>query len=116
TTHILIKSPAEVISILFISVVIFATRLGLETIVRCGEIFFPWVIGLFILWMLFSVPDVTFTNLLPVMEDGVKPIWDGATLSMSIPYLQLIVFLIISPAVHSKKTGKSLFLGTLLGG
>lgn len=116
TTHILVESPVEVISILFISLVIFATRLGLETIVRCGEIFFPWVIGLFFLWMLFSLPDVKFTNLLPIMEDGVRPIWNGATLSMSIPYLQLIVFLMISPTIRSKKTGKSLFLGTLLGG
>jgi spore germination protein KB len=116
TTHILVDSPIEVISILFISLVIFATRLGLETIVRCGEIFFPWVIGLLFLWMLFALPDAKFTNLLPVMEDGLKPIWKGATLSMSIPYIQLIVFLMIYPAVYSKKTGRSLFIGTLFGG
>jgi len=116
TTHILINSPIEVISILFISLVIFATRLGLETVVRCGEIFFPWVIGLFCLWILFALPDAKFTNLLPIMEDGLRPIWKGATLSMSIPYLQLLVFLMIYPAVHTKKTGKSLFIGTLIGG
>ncbi|WP_347548573.1 endospore germination permease [Pseudalkalibacillus hwajinpoensis] len=117
TTHILIHTPIEVISILFISLIIYATRLGLETIVRCGEIFLPWVIGLFLVLILFALPEAKFSNVLPFLEEGLKPVFRGAILSMSIPYLQLIVFLMLYPAVQSvPKSGKSLLIGTLLGG
>lgn len=117
TTQIMPETPIQWIHILFLVVVIMGTRLGLETIIRATEIFFPWVITLFFLLIVFVFPEMEFTRILPVMENGLKPVLQASFGFLGLPFLELVVFLMIFPYVNDpKKAGKAFFLGTFIGG
>lgn len=52
----------------------YAVKNGLEVLARCGEFVFP--LGLFFLLLIavFSIGDMDFANLLPVMDEGIVPL------------------------------------------
>lgn len=118
TTQIMPETPIQFTNILFVAVIVMGTRLGLETFARAGEILFPWVIGLFILLVIFTSKDIKFENVQPVFEYGMKPILRGSLLYVSYSSLTLIVLMMIFPTyVNNLKEAKKSFLsGTLIGG
>ncbi|MBT2653924.1 endospore germination permease [Bacillus sp. ISL-18] len=115
--QILPETPIQAIEIIFILLVIYGTRLGLETFSRTSEMVLPWILLFFFLLIMFLLPEIQFKNLSPYLEVGVKPVIKAAFLSLGIPFADLIIFLMILPSVApSKKLGKVLVLGTLTGG
>lgn len=119
TTQILIETPLEVIIILWIVVVVFGTRLGLETIARAGEILFPIVIVLFIILVVSVSPNIKdLNNMKPMFESGMKPIIKGALYLLTYTTMTNIVLMMIFPAnvVNVKDAKKSFFSGTIFAG
>lgn len=117
TTQILPHTPIESIHIIFLIIVMMATRLGLETFVRANEIFFPWIIGLFLILVLSVTPQIKIENLQPIFENGIKPILKGVYPTLSLPYLELSVFLMIFPYVNkTEKIKRSFYIGTVIAG
>lgn len=104
TTQILPNTPIQFIHIIFFSIVIMATRLGLETFVRANEILFPWIIGLFLILVLSDTPQIRIENIQPILENGIKPVLKGVYPTLGLPYLELNVFLMIFP--YMNKIGK----------
>ncbi|MFD1036921.1 endospore germination permease [Virgibacillus byunsanensis] len=117
TTQIMPETPIESILILFLFVVMLGTRLGLEPVTRSAEIFFPWIVGLFIMLIVLLSPEIDIQKIQPVMENGLKPVLRATFPFLGLPFLELIVFLMIIPYVNkSQKTGKAFLIGTLIGG
>ncbi|MEH7094085.1 GerAB/ArcD/ProY family transporter [Neobacillus vireti] len=117
TAQILPETPIQAIEIIFILLVIYGTRLGLETFSRTSEMVLPWILLFFLLLVMFLLPEIQFKNLSPYLETGVKPVIKAAFLSLGIPFADVIIFLMIIPSVApSKKLGKVFVLGTLTGG
>jgi spore germination protein KB len=110
-------TPIEFLSILIVLIIVFAARSGLEVIARAAEIFFPWVVFLFLLLIIVLVPEMDLSHTQPIFENGIKPILHGSFVILGTPFLDMITFLVFFSAVNNKKqAGKALIVGTFLGG
>lgn len=110
-------TPIPAILLLFIFIVIMATRLGIEVIGRAGEIFTPMVIILFLILTVAIVPQMEIVRILPIMEDGIKPVLRGTIPITAYTFLEPVVFLMILPYVNKQQQiTRSFIHGTLLGG
>ncbi|MEC0092785.1 GerAB/ArcD/ProY family transporter [Paenibacillus macquariensis] len=117
TTEMMAETPTLAIQILFTCIVIFAVRLGLEVFARTGEIFLPCIILLFLLLVIFLIPQAEFEKLLPILENGIKPVIHGSFSFIAYPFLELVVFLMIFPYINQVRLIRKGFLqGALLGG
>lgn len=118
TTQVMPRTPIQYINILFISIVVMGVRLGLETIARAAEVFFPWFLVLFLVLVIFLVPEIEIKNIQPVFDTGVKPIMQAALSLVGTASLTLIVFLMIVPACvnNPNEARKDFIAAVLLGG
>lgn len=116
-TQIFDETPIEAFHLVFISIVIMGTRLGIETIVRTAEILIPWMFLLLFVLIILIVPQIDFTKIQPVLENGFKPVLHSAIFFSAIPFVQLVVFLMIFPYVNRlEKASKAYFFGTVIAG
>ena len=117
TIQLFVETPLDVIIGLFIIIVILGARYGIETLARSGEIMFPWFLFLLALLLLLLIPEMKIKNILPMFEEGAKPILLSSYASLSIPYFQLFILLVLIPYVNKQEqAGKAFFTGVLFGG
>lgn len=119
TTEILVETPIQYTNILLMIIVVIATRLGLETFARAGELLLPIVFGLTIILIVFVTPNIEdFNNIKPIYEFGMKPIFRGAIYFVSFTVLTNFVLMMIFPAnvINFKEAKKSYFSGTIFSG
>jgi spore germination protein KB len=115
-TQIMPETPIEIIMGLFIFFVIFAQKYGVEVFARSAEIFFPWIIFLFSFGVSMILPDVQFNRILPILDNGIKPILKGTFSYLGFPYLECVLLLMILPYCNQFKLAKkSWVLGTVIG-
>ncbi|WP_419872570.1 GerAB/ArcD/ProY family transporter [Candidatus Pristimantibacillus sp. PTI5] len=110
------ETPIGAIYIIFILVVIYAVKLGIESISRTAEILVA--ISLFMLAFMFItlIPQIHIEHLLPIFEGGFKPVIRGAVPLMSFPFLELVLFLMIFPHANEQaKVRKALLSGVFIG-
>ncbi|MEK4463685.1 endospore germination permease [Paenibacillus sp. FSL H8-0315] len=117
TSEILPRTPIPAVLILFMVIVIMATRLGIEVIGRAGEIFTPMIIILFLILTVAIIPQMEIVRLLPILEDGIKPVLRGSISITAYTFLEPVVFLMFLPYVNQQqKITKGLLQGCFLGG
>jgi spore germination protein KB len=117
-TQVMPETPIQSINCIFAIVVVMGLRLGLETLIRAAEIFFPWIILLFIILVLSLLPEIQFEKLQPMFSVGGKPLIKAALSVVGTSALPFIVLLMVFPAhVNNFQKGKKAFLvATLIGG
>jgi spore germination protein KB len=116
-TVMMVETPIEAIHIIFLIVVLYGVKLGLETFTRTTELFLPWIVILFVVLFFTLLPQIEFNNILPVLENGIKPVLRSSISLIVFPFLELIIFLMIIPYVNKpKETKKAFLLGTGIGG
>lgn len=116
-TQVLPDTPLQFILIIFLAVVIMANWLGIETIARTGEIFFPWVILFFLAMVVFLAPQFRLFQLKPYLGEGIIPIFRASLPFTGTPFMELIVLLMVIPCVNcAKKANKAFLTGTLIAG
>jgi len=116
-SQVLPDTPIEAIHILLLLLVIVAVYLGLETFTRAGEIVFPWVLILFLLLILSLLNEIDMKKIMPILDNGWKPVLRGSLACIAYPFMELVVFLMIFP--HVSKDGninRSMLIGTTIGG
>ena len=65
----------------------------------------------------FVLPEIHLHKMEPFGEFGLRPILKGSLSILSIPYLELVVMLMVFPAVSPlRKAGKAWLVGALFGG
>lgn len=117
SSRILIGTPLDAIDFMFIVLVVLGVRLGLETLARSAEILLPLFTLMFILFIIGILPQIEVNNILPVMENGFKPIWQSSSYMILFTFGELVLFLMLVPHLSNKKKIKGGFLsGTLLAG
>jgi spore germination protein KB len=116
-TQILIDTPIQFIQMLFVVIVVMAIRLGIETIARAGEIFFPWFLFLFIALMLFLTPAIRIENIQPVFEVEFKPLLGSAITFAGTAAVPLITFFMFYPAINEpSKVRRAFMSASAIGG
>jgi len=116
-SQVLPDTPIEAIHILLLLLVIMAVYLGLETFTRAGEIVFPWVLILFLLLILSLLNEADMHKIMPVLDNGLKPVLRGSLACIAYPFMELVIFMMILPHV-SKTDGinRSMLIGATIGG
>ncbi|NQX60054.1 GerAB/ArcD/ProY family transporter [Paenibacillus qinlingensis] len=115
STQTLTETPIMVIHAMFMIMIVTAARLGIETLGRAGEVMFPFVMVLLLIFFGFLLPEIKVQNIQPIMATEAKPIIESAILFVVDPFLELSVFLMIFPYVKTKKWKKSFIWGALIG-
>lgn len=115
TTQVMPETPIEVVHIVLVIIVMIAVGYGIETIARAAELLFMPVLFLFVLLVIFLLPDIRFENLLPIMERGPKPV---ALASFNLFTIQEVIVCLMLYANFSKpeKFRRSLLSGVVVGG
>src|SRR5690606_21640097 len=82
-----------------------------------AELFFPWTLLLLALIMGLVIPQIDFSFIQPVLENGLKPVLHGSLPLIGIPFLELSLLLVVTPRIRTPdKTGKAFLLGGVIGG
>lgn len=117
TTQNMPSTPIQAVHIIFLMIVMMGTRLGIESIGRAAQIFFPWVVLFFLVMVISISPLIKLENIQPIFEAGAKAIIRAAVPFIGTPFMELVTFLMILPYVNQTKKGKKAFMvGTLIGG
>lgn len=102
TTQIMTETPLRMVNLLFAITVAMGLRSGLAAIARTSEVFF----GLFALTVFFLIvlliPHMDISKLQPVMNHSFSDISEGVLYFVAFPFCELIVFLMVFPAVIQK--------------
>lgn len=117
TTQIMPETPIHAIHFIFLLIVIYGTRLGIETIGRLAELLFPWVIFFFVVFVFSISPQVKIDNIQPFFEGGSDPFLRSTITFVSVPFMELVVLLMFTPMVNRlDRIKRSLVTGTIIGG
>lgn len=117
-TQVMPETPIQANNIIFAIVVVMGVRLGLETLVHAAEIFFPWIIMLFIILVACLLPEIQVVKLQPMFVVGVKPLIKAALSVAGTASFPFIVLFMVFPALVNDhyKAGKAFLTSTLIGG
>lgn len=94
--YMLPRSSLDVIMLVLMCVGAYAIFHGLEVFFRVGQLVLPWLLVIYIVLfvLLFASDLVDFKRLLPLLEEGWKPVWDAAIPEViSFPFGEMVVFL-----------------------
>lgn len=117
SSEFLPNTPIEAVLLIYLPVVLYGVRLGIESIAQTAELLFPLFLVLFVILLVLISPHGEFDNMLPILENGMKPIARSAWVFWGFPFLELVCFLMYVPTVQNKKKLPQAFtLGTLGGG
>ncbi len=104
------ETPIVVLSIAIGISLFYYIKYGLEVIARSNELYSFGILIAIILTMLLVSPLMEGKNILPVLENGIKPILRGTLPIIGFPYAELVVFLMIVPYINNKKNLKKIFI------
>ncbi len=111
------ETPEIVPMLIYVFICIFAIKDGLTTVANCSSFFTYISIFVLVLFGFLSIPNMRPENFEPVAFEGIKPIIEGAFSSITFPFLETIVFLMIFKPINSNKSVRKVFIsGLLIGG
>ncbi len=114
---ILKETPLLIVMIIFTVVIVYSCTLGLETIARTCEIFFPYVLGsgLLILFFIFVTGSLQTENLQPPLEKGWGEILKHTfPKSLTFPFGELVVFTMLFPYLNKEEKARKLGIQAIL--
>ena len=117
TITILQQTPMVIINAVIILLSVQAVKMGLEGLSRVNDLLIPPMIFLLLMITLLAIPETEFTRLLPVTENGLKPVVAGALTATGFPFAETVLFTMIIPYVSPARGAKrAVLLGILIGG
>jgi len=117
STYLFPETDISVFQIAIAMICIYTIKKGIEVIARAGFILTTLTIMVSIFIFIVTIKDMHLSNFLPLFQINLKEFVQGTNLMISIPFGEIIVFLMIFPYVNDiKQVRKSAFLGLILGG
>ncbi|MFL0252684.1 endospore germination permease [Clostridium neuense] len=116
STYLFTEIDNKVFIIVMAALVMYTVKRGLEVIVRSGSIIIILAIIINIIVIILVIKDIDLSNLLPIFKINLKQLVQGVNLMISIPFGEIIVFLMIFPYVNTRsQVKKSAFSGLIIG-
>lgn len=117
-TTILSKTPLVVIIGVFMALVIYCLRSGVEIFGRMGEVVFPvYIFAIVLVWvLLLSVEQFNLNNLTPVVGNGVKIIVKEAFPQTLISFGEAIIILMFFPVLNKKHHARKIGIAVIVIG
>lgn len=113
TNAIVPRMPIEVVIFVMLVAVYVAIRSGLSTIGRSAEVMFFVIPVLYLMVTFTLLPTTRLNHLLPIFENGWKPIVHGAIPLLAFPYLEAPLFLSLAPYMNNLKQWKKAIVGSV---
>jgi len=111
------ETPMIVIISVMIAICALAIYYGIEVIGRWNEAFVFFVIGFLLISIILVSGNMDTNNLLPIFDEGFKPILKGAFGVTTFPFLETVAFLIVFPKFSKGVSVEKVYLkGLLIGG
>lgn len=116
-TYLLPETPMWVVLLMFTFVCNWAVRHGLEVIARINPLFVIASIFITFLTIILLIKDMEPTNLLPILDVPILNFIQGVHLMISIPFLEIVIFLLFIPCANQpNQIKRSMLFGFCLGG
>jgi spore germination protein KB len=111
-------TPIQAINIVLMVVVLMGAKLGMVVLARTAEIFFPWILLLFMLFILFIIPDAKLNQILPMGEISLMPVIRAALEITSYSYMTMFITmgLIIHQVSNRQKAQKAYLIAVIISG
>lgn len=117
STNLFPETDISVFTIAVILVCMYTVRKGIEVIARVGFIIALLTIIISIFISVLTIGNIRLQNFLPLFQINLKELIQGTNVMVSIPFGEIIVFLMIFPYVNDiKQVKKSAFMGLIIGG
>jgi spore germination protein KB len=116
---ILPETPILVVMGIFMVLMVYCLRGGVETFGRMGEMVFPlYILSLAIIWiLLFTVKEFSVLNLTPVLGNGVKPVLKEVFPNgINFPFGETIIITMFFPYLNNKKNIRKIGLLVIIVG
>lgn len=110
------ETPQMIINIVFISLCGWIIIEGIELIGRCSLVFVLLAVTALLLVVILLIPDMEPNNLRPIMQEGFKPVFEGAFGLFSIPFSQMVILTMAFKNFKTKKSPYRIYIiGLLIG-
>lgn len=111
-------TPLVVLLVMCVIVSSWAVRFGIRVVTRYSFLFFSLSILILTASVLLLKDQMNLQNFLPMLDQPVMKYVQGIHIITTIPFGELVVFLMITPNVQlsGKEVSKYLYLGFLMGG
>lgn len=98
-TNFIPETPVAVIIISIVLAAVYIVRHGLEVMARVNDMVLPLVFLMVLAVLLLSIPNVRTENLLPVLENGLLPVFSG-TVPAGVFFAETYVMLMLIPYLN----------------
>ncbi|WFD11305.1 GerAB/ArcD/ProY family transporter [Tepidibacter hydrothermalis] len=111
------QTPMIVPMIFIISLCVWGIKDGIELLGRWSYFFILVIILLVITGGLLLIPNIDINNIFPILDNGIKPVIQGAFGVFSFPFAETILFcLVFSSLKNSQSPYRVYIFGLIIGG
>lgn len=116
-TYLFSETDISVFIVILAIICTYAIKKGIEVIARVSFVLGILTITIAILITVLTIKEIRLANFLPLFEINSKVFIQGTNLMISIPFGEIVVFLMFFPYVNDiKQVKKSAFMGLIIGG
>lgn len=109
------ETPRFLLDYMYMIILIMGAALGIRVLARAAEILFPWIVLMFGLLVITLLPNIKLSYVTPVMERGFHPVAIAALPSIGAPFLEIVLFIMLTPLLQSKHKAKNALKAILVG-
>ncbi|PAB59858.1 GerAB/ArcD/ProY family transporter [Anaeromicrobium sediminis] len=116
STVSLLKTPMTVTIIGLAILCIWGVINGIEVLARWAQITLNILLVLVTLTILLLIPNMDINRIMPILSDGMKPIFRGAFSAFSFPFAETIMFCLVFSSLKDSKSPYKVYTGGLVIG
>ncbi|SET25101.1 endospore germination permease [Paenibacillus sp. NFR01] len=115
-TQIYEGTPGGIIRAMFLFLMVYGLRLGLETLGRASQIFFPLFVFFLVCLFILLMPQVRMERLYPIMNTPTPDMLHAIMYGVCYPFGEMCIFMMISPyARKQSSTSRDMFFAIVAG-
>ncbi|KHL96601.1 spore gernimation protein [Paenibacillus sp. IHB B 3415] len=115
-TQIYEGTPGGVIRFMSIVILVYGLRLGLETVGRAAQVFFPLFALFLVCLMVLLFPQVQLERVQPILNTPFPDMLHAVLFGVFYPFGEICVFFMVYPYTRkSRKINRDIFLALILG-
>ncbi|MDS1030868.1 endospore germination permease [Bacillota bacterium LX-D] len=96
------ETPMIVVIGIFAAILVYAINSGVEVMGRLSELFVPVLPVVVLIIFLSLITTHDFTAFLPMLENGMGPVWNAAFGFITFPFGETVAFLMLFPHLNKK--------------
>lgn len=113
-TAILPSTPLWFIMVCYVLVTGYSVRSGIEVTARTAELIVPFIFLFQLAIFAVLIPYYDFTNVKPILAEGIKPVLKAGLSVLTFPFGESIVLLMFLPYLHHSRSIKKTYIISFL--